>query len=49
MPIAPRIKGKAEKIAWNILGKPTIFTMKPTQHEKQVEKALMREQTQYVR
>lgn len=49
MPIAPRTKGKAEKIAWSILGKPTVLAIKPTEHEKNVMRALMREQTQYVR
>jgi hypothetical protein len=50
MPVMPRVKGKATKIAWAILGKPLVFG-KPSKTSKQrkEDKVLSVQETSRVR
>jgi hypothetical protein len=50
VPVMPRLRGKATKIAWAILGKPLAMD-KPHKSEKQskIEKQLVFEETTRVR
>lgn len=49
MPVAPRPKGKARKIAWNILGKPVNLQVKRTKEEKRIRRLLINQEVAYAR
>jgi hypothetical protein len=49
MPVMPRSRGKATKIAWEILGKPASYNVKRTQRESEMNKRLIFEATTRVR
>jgi hypothetical protein len=49
MPAMPRIKGKAEKIAYKILGVPFNMRLYKTKNRNKVEKRLDFEETRLVR
>jgi hypothetical protein len=38
---APRLKGKPQKIAWAILGKPNNLAVKKTAREKEIDHRLL--------
>ncbi len=45
----PRVKGKATKIAFKIIGVPANYQSKPKKKEKEVDKRLVFEETTRVR
>lgn len=49
MPAMPRVKGKATKIAYKILGKPANIAFKRDKKEKEVNRRLIFEETTRVR
>ena len=49
MPTMPRIKGKATKIAYKVLGKPQNLKHKRSKTEKYIDKQLLYEETFRVR
>ena len=49
MPVTPRIKNKATKIAYKILGKPANIAHKRTKIEKEIDRRLIVEETYRVR
>jgi len=49
MPIMPRLKNKATKIAYKILGVPGNIRHKPTETERFINKRLWQEETMRVR
>lgn len=50
MPAMPRVKGKATRIAWSIIGKPLVFdTPQKTEKQRQVDKRLWVDFTARVR
>lgn len=49
MPGMPRISGKAKKIAYSILGKPSNMQQKLTSSESKVNKRLIYEETARVK
>lgn len=49
MPAAPRIKGKPMKIAFSILGVPANFKQNKTAHQKQIDRQIDSQNTQFVK
>jgi len=49
VPVMPRLKGKATKIAWSIIGKPTAMNVKKKRHQQDINKRLIFEETIRVR
>lgn len=49
MPVAPRQKSKATKIAWKILGVPQNIAHKRTKEEQRINKRLLFEESMRVR
>lgn len=49
MPAMPRIKGKAEKIAFAILGVPGAYKDKKSAAQRRVDKQLLAQETSRVR
>jgi hypothetical protein len=45
----PRTRGKATKIAWAILGKPSAYNVKKNRQQTEVNKKLIAEETVRVR
>lgn len=45
----PRIKGKAEKIAFAILGKPANLAAKKTERQREIDKILSYQNTTLIR
>lgn len=46
MPAMPRPKGKARKIAYNILGKPSAMHDKKTERDREIDAVVYRDQVQ---
>jgi hypothetical protein len=49
MPAMPRIRGRAMKIAFEVLGTPSNYREKKTKLQKRIDERLMYENTQRVR
>ena len=49
MPTMPRMKGKATKIAFAILGKPANLSHKPSKKEQFIDRRLLYEETYRVK
>jgi len=49
MPVMPRPRGKATRIAWSILGKPTAMKVKKNRKQSEINKKLIFEETVRVR
>lgn len=49
MPVMPRMRGKATKVAWAILGKPLSYNVKRNRQQSEVNKKLIAEETVRVR
>ena len=49
MPVMPRVKNKATKIAWSIIGKPLSTNVKKSPTQSKINKQLVFEETTRVR
>ena len=49
MPMMPRMRGKATKIAWSILGKPNAYKVKKNRRQSEINNKLVFEETVRVR
>lgn len=49
MPTMPRMRGKATKIAWKLLGKPNSYNVKKNRKQSEINNKLVFEETVRVR
>jgi len=49
MPMMPRVRGKATRICWSIIGKPTAMNVKKDRKKSEYDKRLIFEETIRVR